>query len=358
MRRPGELPFERVDDVDVWRLAVTHRRGIGVTVMLLEYGAFVALATYVLLRRSVRRRFDIVHLHNPPDFLILSALPAKLMGSRVIFDVHDLAPDMFSMRFGGRWFAACGEYVLRRIEKSAIRFADLVVTVHEPYRDELVARGATRARTAVVMNSLDEVLLPTGLKTGSDAFRIVYHGTVTPHYGVTTVVEALARIVNAVPNARLEVYGEGDAVSMVEARAEELGVSDRVLLTKEYLPQRDVLARVAGASVGVVPNLPIPLNRFALSTKLFEYAALGIPAVVSDLPTLRAYFTEREVKFFEAGDAESLSRALLELASSREARCKYAERARTRCAEYSWERSAQSYVDWLERLAPSGALGE
>ncbi len=73
-------------------------------------------------------------------------------------------------------------------------------------------------------------------------------------------------------------------------------------------------ASVAHASVGVVPNLPIRLNRFALSSKLLEYVALEIPAVCADLPTLRAHFTHDEVTFFKAGDAEALADAIVGIA--------------------------------------------
>ena len=88
----------------------------------------------------------------------------------------------------------------------------------------------------------------------------------------------------------------------------------RLLTAPGPLPHREVLERVAGASVGVVPNRPIPLNRFALSSKLFEYVALGIPAVVSDLPTLREHFSPQEVCFFRPGDATALAEALLAVA--------------------------------------------
>jgi hypothetical protein len=57
----------------------------------------------------------------------------------------------------------------------------------------------------------------------------------------------------------------------------------------------EVLEHVRGASVSVIPNLPNRLNRFALSSKLFAYVALGIPVACADLPTLRERFSVREI---------------------------------------------------------------
>jgi glycosyltransferase involved in cell wall biosynthesis len=134
----------------------------------------------------------------------------------------------------------------------------------------------------------------------------------------------------------------------------ERGIADRVLVTGERLGQRDVLSRVAGASVGVVPNRPTRLNRFALSSKLFEYVVLGIPAVSADLPTIRAHFTDDEVKYFEPGSSESLAAALLDVARNPEAAAARAAAARGRYdAEYDWALNSQRYVSTLEGLRVS-----
>jgi hypothetical protein len=99
LRRPGEPAREQVACADVHRLPVTHRRGASPVRLMTEYVAFAVLATLRVARLTVRRRFDIMQMHNPPDFLIAAAFVPKLLGARVVFDVHDLSSDMFAMRF-------------------------------------------------------------------------------------------------------------------------------------------------------------------------------------------------------------------------------------------------------------------
>ena len=66
-------------------------------------GHFCALS---LFRRSgcithgQSRKFDLVHVHNIPDFLIFSAWPAKRRGARLILDIHDIVPEFFVSKFG------------------------------------------------------------------------------------------------------------------------------------------------------------------------------------------------------------------------------------------------------------------
>jgi glycosyltransferase involved in cell wall biosynthesis len=344
-RRQGERAIEAGDGVRIIRLPLSHRRGGGVLRALLEYGGYTLAASLVVAALSVRRRYSVVHVNNPPDFLIAAALVPKLLGARVIFDIHDLSPDMFAMRFGGGVGTEAADRVLRLVERWAARLADVVLTVHDPYRRELTARGVAAGKTQVVMNSVDERLLPDGApRADADEFRVVYHGSITPHYGLELLVEAAARAAAEVTDLRLDVYGEGDSLPAARARAAHLGIDDRVHFSGEYLPHVEVLREVSGASVGVVPNLPTRLNRFALSSKLFEYVALGIPVVCSDLPTLREHFSESEVLFFRAGDPAALADALIQTWRSPGEAHARARAARARYEHYRWAVHARRYA--------------
>lgn len=351
LKRRGEAAREHVGGADVHRLPIAHRRGGSPLRVVAEYLGFTLLATLRVARLSLKRRFDIVQVHNPPDFLIAAALVPKLLGSRVVLDIHDLSGDMFAMRFPSSVARVAGR-LLDAVERIACRAADLVITVHEPYRLELGRRSAPPEKTLVVLNTVDEALLPAPAEPPARTpFRIVYHGTVTPHYGVGLLVDALPALRSSIPEVRVEIYGEGDAVPALRAAAERLGVADALELDGRMLPHDEVLRRVAGATVGVIPNLPTPLNQFALSTKLFEYVALGIPVVVTSLPTMQAHFDNDEVAYFGAGDADSLSSVLLAVAADYDAALERARAAKRRYdTAYRWELQAAAYTAALRRL--------
>jgi glycosyltransferase involved in cell wall biosynthesis len=355
-RQPGQLGAERFEGARVIRLPIAHRWGVGVLRAVHEYLGFATLATVRVAGLSAQQRYNAVHVNNPPDFLVIAAVLPKLFGAKVIFDIHDLSPDMFAMRFGSqRWARLCNR-ILRLVERTATRFADFVVTVHEPYRRELATRGVPPRKTTVVMNSVDERLLPSVRSGGrDDGFHVAYHGAVTPPYGVHLLVEALARIADDVPEIRLEIYGDGDSVPEIRSVAERLGVADRMRLSGRFLPHAEVIDRIQGASVGVIPNLPTPLNRFALSTKLFEYVALGIPVVSADLPTIREHFSDSELLFFKAGDVDALTTALLEIRREPGAAAARTRAARRRYEPYRWPTHARRYAEVLDRcLEPAG----
>jgi glycosyltransferase involved in cell wall biosynthesis len=350
-RKPGEPSTESVDGVRIFRLPFAHTQGAGLVATAREYLGFTAVASAKIAALMSRRRYQVIQVHNPPDLLVLTALVPKLLGTRVIFDIHDFAPELFASRFAGRRFSGYAERSARLLERLAVHFASAVVTAHETYRRALEERGVPAEKITVVLNSLDERLLPAAEPWAeSDGFRVVYHGTVTPHYGLELLIEAVAQVAIDEPELRVEIYGDGDAVDQVRARASETGISERVYVSGRFLPHREVLERIRSASAGVVCNLPTAWAAAVTPTKLFEYAALEVPIVAADLPAIRENFSSDEVLFFAPGDATALAEALRQIATDPASARARAEAARRRYDEYRWPHSATRYVTLLEQL--------
>ncbi len=351
MREAEEPSREWVDGAEVHRLANLRSARTRPLELVREYAGFAALASARVAKLHLRRRFGVVQIHNPPDFLMAAAVVPRLAGARVVFDVHDLAPELFAARLGGSSRTRAAEGVLRRVESAAVHLADSVVTVHEPYRSELRTRGIPDEKIVVVLNALDERLVPEQRPVDDRGLRIVYHGTVSRLYGVELVVDAFALVAAELPSARLEIYGAGDAIPDVRARVDAHRLSQRVTVDGRILEHAEVLRQVSGASLGVVAQLPIERNLQALPTKLMEYVALGIPVVAPDIPAIKGAFEDDELVFFEAGDASSLAEAIRTVAANSEAARQRADAALRRYrAEFSWAIYAQRYVELLERL--------
>jgi glycosyltransferase involved in cell wall biosynthesis len=352
MRRRGEPATELLDGIQIHRLPLEHERGVGLWAILREYLGFTLLAAARVAVLASRRRYRVIQVHNPPDFLLLAALPAKLLfGARLLFDVHDLSPDMFAERFSGT-ATRIANLVLPLLERLALLLADEVITVHEPYARELRARGGG-GKVSVVMNSVDPRVLPGAQDGAADAagFRVVYHGTVTPWYGVDLLLDAAREVAPEIQGLVVDIYGEGDALPTLRQHASRLGLDGRVSFHDTWLPQTEVLSRVRSASVGVIPNRPSRLNRYALSSKLLEYVELGIPVAAAALPTIREHFDDDEVLFFTPGDAAALAQALLTIARDPAAAQARADAARRRALAYAWDENARRYLLVLDRVS-------
>lgn len=362
LRGEGEPAHERLHGIAVWRLPIRHRRGAPIAMMALEYCSFTILAGLWALVLRARGKIAVVEVHSPPEFLILAGLLPKLLGARLLLDVRDLSSHLWEARFGASRGNAIVIDLLRGFERAACALADAVLTVHDPYKAQLVARGAQERRIAVVMNTPEESLI-TGVKRSSAAlgdgrFTVAYHGTITRWYGVDLLIQAIGLLhVQGHRHVRALILGEGDQLETVRELAAELGVSDSVSFSNRYLPIEEALRVVAGSDCGIISNRPSEINRFILPNKLFEYVALGIPVVSARLETVAAHFDDSELTFCEPGDPASLAGAIAWVMDQRTAAMQKSARAQARAERYRWDRSRISYLDALRELQ-TGRVGE
>src|SRR5438270_13900169 len=102
----------------------------------------------------LRRRYAIVQVHTLPDVLVFAAAVPKLMGARVILDMHELTPEFYASKFGND-----DGFVIRLIatlERLSASFAHRVLTVSKPTWKVLIERGIPPSKLEIVMNTPDE----------------------------------------------------------------------------------------------------------------------------------------------------------------------------------------------------------
>jgi glycosyltransferase involved in cell wall biosynthesis len=168
---------------------------------------------------------------------------------------------------------------------------------------------------------------------------------------VLDLLEAFKEVRKEIPTVRLWLAGDGDARGELEVTIQRDNLSDSVWLSGGMLPMDEICELLGQAHVGVVPNQPNALNQYALSTKLFEYVATGIPVVCAGLPTLRGHFSDEELLFFRPGDVGDLAEKLLWSAQQSGDMLERAERAYRRYdAQYSWPQQKATFLRILNSL--------
>ena len=98
LQKEGESKEETINGVSVRRLPLGRKRA-GQFRYIFEYFAFTLLALMRLSVRHVSRRYDVVHVHNMPDFLVFTALLPRLTGSKIVLDLHDPTPEVYMAKY-------------------------------------------------------------------------------------------------------------------------------------------------------------------------------------------------------------------------------------------------------------------
>ena len=356
LRSPDESPVETVDGVRVYRLPVRRHKGRGLFAQLFEYLAFFVLSCIRLTRLHIRNHYDVVQVHNLPDFLVFSASFAKLTGARIILDLHDLMPEFYAERFQ-RSMDSLPVRLVRWQEWLSCRFADHIVTVTELWRQALIGRGHAADKVSVVMNVPDDRVFhrdaALGLADSDDShFELIYHGVMEYRHGLDLALRALDLVRQSAPEVHMILHGGGAYRRQVlEPLVDELGLQDHVLFSSDYVPTPELPRLLRKADLAIVPYRNGVFTGGILPTKLMEYAALGIPSIAARTPAISTYFDETMVQFFTPDDVGGLAQCILELHRDRDHLAKLAKGINEFDEYYNWSSLKVQYADLVMGLA-------
>jgi glycosyltransferase involved in cell wall biosynthesis len=344
--------FARIDDIEIHRYPLKPATG-GWRGYLREYP--IALWRSWRLARRLGR-FDVVHICNPPDLLFLVALPLKLKGAKVIFDQHDLTPELYESRFGR------GRDLLYRVvvalERMTYRVADVVIATNGSYRQAAIDRGKKDPARVFVVRSAPNLTRFTGgvpdpaLKHGKEHL-LCYLGVMGPQDGVDYALRALHHLRYGLGRDDLHsiFMGAGDVFDDMVALSRELRLDDVVEFTGR-VPDEFVQRCLSTADVCLSPDPKNPLNDASTMNKVLEYMAMGRPVVSFDLKEAQVSAGDAAV-YAAANDEAEFAKRLDELLQDGDRRAVMGRRGRARIEDHlSWERSRRALVDFYDRFTP------
>jgi glycosyltransferase involved in cell wall biosynthesis len=354
VRRPGQQLHERSGRVTVHRLPLPTRRAEGRVGYVLRYALFALAAALYVTALWPRRRWAVVQVNSMPDALVFAAAVPRLLGARVVLDLHECMPEFFSVKFG----VGMEHPVVRLLiaaEQASIRFAHRAITCTEQMRDAFVGRGAAPGKLVVVLNSSDEGIFdpgrhpPASRRDGS--FTLICHGAIEHSYGHDTLVRAAALLRDEIPGLRVEIYGDGTYRDELAALADGLGLNGALWMSDGWAPIEQLVAAIAAADAGIVAMRRDRFRDLTHCNKMFDFVAMRRPAIVSRTRAVEAYFGEDAFALFESGDERDLARAIRALHADPALRARLVARASEASAPYRWERQRDIYTRVIEELA-------
>jgi glycosyltransferase involved in cell wall biosynthesis len=348
---------EMLHRLEIIRIPIQHHRG-GVLSYVYQYSAFILISAAILAWRSIRRRYDLVYVHNMPDILVLSALVPKLFGAKVILDQHDPMPELMRTIFNMDE-NSFGVRVIRSLEKWSIACANLVITVNVACKRIFSERSCRAEKIGVVMNSPDGEVFPYRAARSYPAHRsdqpfvIMYHGSLVERNGLDLAVDAMARIHKKIPAAELRVYGRSTPyLEQVMDKVRSLGLDSNV----RYLGARkleELVQEIEACDVGIIPNHRNTFTEINTPTRIFEYLALGKPVIAPRTLGIQDYFGPDSLLFFEPGNFEDLAKKIEYVASHTEATA-IAERGQQVYLAHTWQQEKETLVSLVARLLEKG----
>ena len=281
---------------------------------------------------QTRNEFDLVHAHTPPEL----ALGAARLAS------HRQVPLLFEVR--GFWDltheALCStpdhqDWIrnYRTHEKEACDRADIVVTLSNSMRQELIARGIDSQKIRILPNGVDATLcVPRGDKDRRLARRLEIDGRFVCGYvssirrleGIDTLIDAIGILRRAGRSVVMVLVGAGPDLERLREYAKARGVDAACRFVGRVAPQH-VLRYYSLFDAFVVPRVDLAVCRTVTPLKPLEAMARGIPVIVSRLPALLEVTNARECAWtFEPENPEHLALQIETIMDSHEVATKRA----------------------------------
>jgi glycosyltransferase involved in cell wall biosynthesis len=338
--RGYDRPEEDLEGIKILRHWIGAEAS-GLFGFLAEYATALAGETRLAWKAWRRRRFDVVHLCNPPDLLFLVAWPFRLLGARVVYDVHDLWPEMFEAKFARRGPLY---WLVRLAERLTYACADVVLATNQSVRAVALGRGRKSEADVYVVRTAP-ALEPTALPALDQTLRrgrrylVGYVGVMGNADGVDYLLDAAAHLIEGGRrDIQFLLMGTGPEHARLVDQRDRLGLSEFVDMPGR-VSDETLFAALRTMDLGVSCDPINPYNHHCTMNKVLEYMAFGKAQVMFDLREGRESAADA-ARYVGANSAAELARAVADLLDDEPERDRMGRSGRERLdRQLSWSRS-------------------
>jgi glycosyltransferase involved in cell wall biosynthesis/peptidoglycan/xylan/chitin deacetylase (PgdA/CDA1 family) len=310
---------------------------------------FLFRSGIILTLRHLRKKYDLIHVHNIPDFLVFAALIPKLLGCKVILDIHDIVPELYQSKFSVSLDSKIFKMLCFK-EKLCASFANYVIVANKIWQERICSRSVNINKCITILNYPDDAMFhQLAHEKEDDRDIFIYPGTLSHHQGLDIAIKALALIQDRFPKADIHIYGGGPSLKPLAGLVSRFGLEKRVLF-KGSLPIEQVGEAISKALCGIVPKRSDCFANEAFSTKILEFMAVGLPVIVSDTKIDKYYFNDSVVLFFQSGNAEDMAAKMAMILESATLRQQLINSSSIFVQNFRWEKNKKIYIDLIESI--------
>ena len=333
---------EELEGIKIFRHKI-HLEANGILGFFLEYTSALWGETMLAWKIWRRRRFDIIHLCNPPDILFLVAWPFKLFGVKVIYDVHDLWPEMFEAKFEKKGLFY---WAVRLAQRLTYACADVVLATNETNRGIAIRNGRKSpdkiflVRTAPKIPNINIPPDPA-LKKGRK-YLVGYVGVMGSADGVHYLLEAAKVLVHGMGRRDIQflLMGSGPEFDSLLALRDKLNLQDFVDMPG-WAYNDFLFKALQTIDLGVTCDPPNAYNHGCTMNKVLEYMAFGKAQVMFDLVESRASALDAGL-YVEGAEPRRLAEGMAALLDDPARRAEMGKKGAERLkSELNWGRSVQ-----------------
>ena len=349
-----EKDYEEIEGIHIYRHPLPPEES-SVKGYLREY-AWAVYWQFRLAQRVWREQgFNIIHICNPPDLLFLTAGWFKLFhGVKVIFDHHDLSPEMYIAKYNRKDIFYHG---LSWPERLTYATANLAIATNESHKEIAIARGGKKPEQVFVVRSGPElsrfrIMPPNPSYRQGKTYLVGYVGVMGEPEGIDYLLRIVRYLVREKDRQDIHfmLIGGGPSLEKHKALSQELEITEFVEFTG-FKQGEELLERLSSCDLCVEPSPTTAYNENCTMNKILEYMAMGKPIVQFDLREGRRS-AEGASLYAKPNDELEFAEKILQLLESPQLREKIGAEGRRRMEEIlEWRHQAPKLLDAYARVS-------
>ncbi|HSP87682.1 MAG TPA: glycosyltransferase family 4 protein [Ignavibacteriaceae bacterium] len=348
IKRKNDLNNENVNGVNVIRVNQVQYRGESNFRYVLSYLEFFFRAFFLTNLLFIKKGYKFIHVNNIPDFFVFIATLPKILGAKIILDIHDPMPITYLTKFQDK------KTLLYKIllfqELISAKFSDCVLTVHEPIKEVLIDDGIPGNKIGVVTNFADDNIFNiTDNFHLNSSIKLIYHGTIAERFGFEEVVQALNKTNNK-EKFYFKIIGEGDFTLRLKQLIKDKHLEKIIDFESRVYPYKELPDFLKNYNVGLVPYRLSKATNYMLPLKMMEYILLGLPVITIPNKTISYYFNKDECFFYNPDEPESLTTLLNTLSENPDLILEKRKKTISLRNRFLWSNEQIKYVNIVEKL--------
>lgn len=314
---------------------------------IFSYIRFFLYCFFNLSTKFFKEKYKFVHVHNMPNFLVFSSIIPKMFGAKVILDIHDLMPEIFSVKF-----RLPIDHALIKLlyfeERISAKFANEIIATNSYHIERFHKNKIVNKKITEVINVADEKIFysPNSKDYLQEEVIIAYPSTLAKRLGIDTLIEAIEILHKNKLKFKLYIYGDGEYREDIAKIIIKKNLNEVVILSKSFISLEILSMELDKAHIGVIPLPTNVSNDIAMPVKIYEFFAKKVCVVATELPLMKSCFNN-SVMFFQEGSSEDLAEKLEYLIHNREIIKDYAERGYSKFSTQTWDFFKSKYKEIL-----------
>ena len=304
--------------------------------------------------------FDVIHAANPPDLFFFIGLFYRLFGKKYIFDQHDLAPEVFQVKFHNR--QGLLYHIMLILERCSYWTAHMVITTNESQKQIALTRGKCMPQSVVVVRSGPELDRyrpdePDPALKHNRRYLLLYVGAMGTQDGIEYALHAMKELVydRQHSDISLALLGDGERQPALQELTRTLHLDAYVTFTG-WVGQGELTRYLNSADIGLCPDPSNVLNDRCTMLKILEYMAMGKPIVAFDLPETR-YSAQDAALYAPSENVTAFADCIELLLEQDNLRKHMGMRGRQRIVEeLCWDRTKGALLSAYASLLPESSV--